>query len=309
MASSSDGQIRGLDFSGYFRARVVNNVDTKMEGRLGLFIPALITEVPNNLEAPKASKGTISKTLFANSDELSLPQQVKKDNYIWARPASFLVENGGSAGNHGGSYKIPTVGSMVRVYFEGNDPNKPYWVLGSPTVTGDVIAGTNMGKGTNVANAAANWADPAKRVNMHMIAEYDNGNAIYADSNADNNAFVIRWANGHTFSIGHAAESGIIMQTEKGHVIQLDENSTEIRIKTHTGQSQIVISDTGDITVTNTGDTTVNTKGNVNINAQAAINLVAQAGVNLSSAGGSPTVVKSSGPMTVMSPKISLKGM
>ena len=142
-----------------------------------------------------------------------------------------------------------------------------------------------------------------------MVVLDSSRNAIYADSNANNNAFVIRWANGHTFSIGHAAESGIVMQTEKGHVIQLDENSTEIRIKTHTGQSQIVISDTGDITVTNTGNTTINTKGNVDINAQAAINLVAQAGVNLSSAGGSPTIVKSSGPMTVMSPKISLRGM
>ena len=54
------------------------------------------------------------------------------------------------------------------------------------------------------------------------------------------------------------------------------------------------------LTYTNTGNTTINTTGTTNITAQG--------GVNISSGGGSPTVVKSTGPMTVMSPKISLKG-
>ena len=195
----------------------------------------------------------------------------------------FIVENGGAAGNHGGSYRVPTVGTMVTVFFEGNDPNKPYWLPFSPTVNGDIIAGTNLGKGTNVENAAANWQDPAKRTKIHVLAEHDNGNIIYLDSNADNNAFVIRWANGHTLSIGHAAESGIILQTEKGHMVQLDENSQEIRLRTHTGKVSLVMSDaTGDVTITNTGKTTVNSIG--------------------------ATLVKSAASVTIQAPKISLKG-
>lgn len=249
MPSSSQDQVQGLNFSGYFRARVVKNDDPMMEGRLGVFIPSLITEIPNNLEAPKSSVGTVSTTLFANQSELGLSRQVKKDNFIWARPGDFLVENGGGASNHGGTYQIPNVGTMVRVYFENEDPNKPYWILGSPTVNGDVIAGTNLGKGTNVQAAAANWQDPAKRTKIHVVAEYDNGNIVYVDSNGDNNAFVLRWANGHTLSVGHAAESGIILQTEKGHLVQLDENSGEIRLSTHTGQASVILKDDGTIAI------------------------------------------------------------
>jgi uncharacterized protein involved in type VI secretion and phage assembly len=300
MPTSSDGQVRGLSFSGYFRGRVVNNVDPKGEARLGVFIPSLITEVPNNLEAPKPTTAAIPPTLFANQHELGLSTQVKRDNYIWARPAAHLVENGSASSNASGSYKVPAVGTMVIVYFEAEDVNKPYWLPFSPTVTGDVIAGANIGKGLNVDTAAANWKDPAKKVNMHILAEQPNGNVMYMDSNADTNAFVLRWANGHTVSVGHATESGIVLQTEKGHKVQLDENSTEIRVQTHTGQVRVVLSDSGDITITNTGNTTINTTGTTNITAQG--------GVNISSGGGSPTVVKSTGPMTVMSPKISLKG-
>lgn len=283
MPSSSEGQIRGLDFSGNFRARVVKNDDPKKEGRLGVFIPSLITEVPASLETPQAGQGAIPTSLFANQKELGLSPQVKKDNYVWARPCAHLVENGGAAGNHGGSYRMPTVGTMVTVFFENNDPGKPYWLPFSPTVNGDIIAGTNLGKGTNVENAAANWQDPAKRTKIHVLAEHDNGNIIYLDSNADNNAFVIRWANGHTLSIGHAAESGIILQTEKGHMVQLDENSQEIRLRTHTGKVSVVMSDaTGDVTITNTGKTTVNSIGD--------------------------TLVKSAASVTIQAPKISLKG-
>lgn len=301
MPTSTDGQVRGLTFAGNFRARVVKNDDPKKEGRLGVFIPSLITEVPNNLEVPKPSTGAIPSTLFANQKELALSTSVKRDNFIWARPCAFLVENGSGASNHGGSYRVPTNGTMVTVYFENEDPNKPYWMPFSPTVNGDAVAGANVGKGTNVETAAANWADAAKRTQINILAEHDNGNIFYIDSNADTNAMVVRWANGHTFSIGHAAESGIILQTQKGHLVQLDENSTEIRMRTHTGQVQITLSDTGDITITNTGNTTINTTGVTNITAQG--------GINISSGGGSSTVVKSTGPMTVMSPKISLKGL
>ena len=290
MPTSSEGQVRGLNFSGHFRGRVVNNVDPKGEARLGVFIPSLITEVPNNLEAPKPTTGAIPPTLFANQHELGLSSQVKRDNYVWARPCAHLVENGSASSNASGSYRVPANGTMVTVFFENDDPNKPYWLPFSPTVTGDVIAGSNLGKGLNVETAAANWKDPAKKVNMHILAEQPNGNVMYMDSNADTNAFVLRWANGHTVSVGHAAESGIVLQTERGHKVQLDENSTEIRLQTHTGQVRIVLSDSGDITITNTGNTTINTTGNTTVNSTG------------------PALLKSAAQVTIQAPKISMKG-
>ena len=284
MASSSTDQVHGLDFSGRFRGRVVNNVDPKKEGRVGVFIPALITEVPNNLDAPRPSSNGLPPNLFANQDELGLAPQVKRDNYIWARP-THLVETGG-----GGVFRVPSVGTMVSVYFENGDVNKPYWECASPTVNGDVPAGANIGKGTNLEAGGANWQDPAARTKIHVLAEHDSGNIVYVDSNPNNNAFVIRWANGHTLSIGHAAESGIVLQTEKGHLVQLDENSGEIRLRTQTGQAQIVIADSGDVTITNTGSTTVNTTGATTVNSTGA------------------ATIKSAAAVTIQAPKISLKG-
>ena len=249
MPSSHDGQVKGLDFSGFFRGRVVRNDDPMGEGRVAVFIPTLITEYPQGGEVPSPSVGVIPPALFANQKELALPTQVKRDNFIWARPGAQLVENGGAAKNPGGNWRIPRVGTMLTIYFEGADVNKPYWMPFTPTVRGDIIAAKNLGKGKNVSATAANWKNIKKKVEIEVIAEHDNGNVIYIDNNSDSNAFVIRWNNGHTISIHHNAESGIVLETEKGHLIQMDENSKEIRMRTHTGQSSIVMNDAGTIDI------------------------------------------------------------
>ena len=250
MASSSGGQIKDVDLTGIIKARVVNNVDAKQEGRLGLFIPSLITEVPHHLEVPSPTTHVISNNLFANQSELQIATQVKGDNYIWARPCAWLIESGSAGKNAGGSFRIPNVGTMISMYFEHGDPNKPYWLPFSPSVNGDVIAGTHLGKGTNMSNTAANWKDPKKRVDINVLAEHDNGNIVYIDNNANANAVVIRLAGGHTISVSHATESGIILETSKGHTIQLDENSKQIRLRTQTGKSSIILGDDGNIVIT-----------------------------------------------------------
>ena len=138
---------------------------------------------------------------------------------------------------------------MVTIYFENGDPNRPYWMPLTPSVNGDVIAGTNLGKGTNMTNTSSNWKDPTKRTDINVLAEHDNGTVIYIDNNSNANAVVIRTGNGHTFSIAQAAESGIIVETEKGHQFHLDDNSKEISLRTQTGQSKIVLGDDGNIVI------------------------------------------------------------
>ena len=243
MSNSHDKQVKGLDLAGFFRGRVVKNDDPMGEGRVAVFIPSLITEYPQGDEIPSPGVGIIPPTLFANQKELGLPQQVKRDNFVWARPGSQFVENGSAAKNHGGDWRIPRVGTMVTVYFEGADPNRPYWLPFTPTVRGDVIAAKNLGKGINVQGSSANWKSIKQKVEIQVVAEHDNGNVVYIDNNSDVNAFVIRWDNGHTISIHHNKESGIVMHTQRGHMVQLDENSTEIRLRTHTGKTHITMND------------------------------------------------------------------
>jgi hypothetical protein len=313
MANSHQGQVRNLSFAGLMRGRVVKNDDAMMDGRLGVFIASLITEVPNTLEAPTPQTLVIPPGLFANGKELKLPSHVKGDNFIWARPTAWLVENGSKSKNAGGSHRIPKVGTMVTVYFENEDPNNCRWLPFSPTINGDAIAGSNLGKGVNLQETLANWHDPKKRTDIHVIAEYDSGNIIAVDNNDNSNSFVIRWANGHTLSIGHAAESGIVLQTGKGHLVQLDENSGEIRISTQTGKSRAVLNDNGNVSITNEGDLTTATKGNVSVSAQGNASVSAGGTVSVKAGGaatveGSDVTVKGKSSVTIKAPSVKIVG-
>ena len=282
------GQLQDINFNGHFRGRVVNNVDEHLEGSIGVFIPALVVDMPDSMEGPAPLDNPISAPVFHNQDEIPLRSSVREDNYIWARPCSALVENGSDSNNFGGSFKIPKIGTMVWVIFEGGDPNRPYWLPFTPTVEGDVISGANIGKGIGTGEAGANWKDPAKRVNIEVMTEFDNGNVVYIDANDNANTFVIRWANGHTVSLQDSAESGINLNTAKGHLVQLDDNSGEIRVRTHTNQSSAIFADSGKITVNCSGD------------------LVAKSGGSTSLTAGGPVTIKSSAAVTIIAPAINL---
>jgi hypothetical protein len=234
-----------------------------------------VTETPNDAEKPAPSMKASKDRVFENQTELKLPSMVKTNNYIWARPCAWLVENGSTAANQGGSHRVPRVGTVVLCFFEGADPNKPYWMPFTPTVVDDALAGRELGKGLNTEATAANWKDAKRRVEVNVLAEHDNGNVVLIDNNPDSNSFVVRWNNGHTLVIGHAAESGIVLKTEKGHLVQLDENSKEIRIRTHTGKSDIVISDTGDVTITNAASTRLTSAGPIEIVSSEKVSVAA----------------------------------
>lgn len=281
-------QVHDLHFSGFFKARVVNNVDDSGEGMLGLFIPSIMTELSNMTEEPTPKTHVISEPIFENHGDHQVSPQIKIDNYIWARPCAFLVENGSGSNGSGGRFRIPKNGSMVTVYFENEDPNRPYWMPFTSTVEGDAISGREIGKGMNLANSSANWTDPAKKVNIDVIAEYDDGSVIVVDKNANSNSFALRWANGHTLSICHSSESGIYLETQKGHIVYLDENSGEIRVRTHSGKAKITLSDSGDITGYAESNITLNSAGSANVTAKGEL------------------LVKSESSVAVKAPSISL---
>jgi hypothetical protein len=272
-------QVRGLDYSHTYRGVVVEVADPLLEGRVGVFIPLLLTETPDSAKAPAPAQVVVPPTVFENQADLNPAPSLAVNNYIWARPGGFLVEAGG-----GGRYHVPPVGSVVIVEFEHADPNRPYWRAATPTIDGDVVQGPLVGRATNAQRSSANWTDPAKRPNMEVLRQYPNGNTVYVDNNPDSNAFVIEWANGHRLVIGHADESGIYLQTQKGHLVQLDENSGEIRLRTQTGKSSLVLADSGDVTVTNSGNTHVATQGNVVVEAQGNADVKAAGNATITSA-------------------------
>jgi hypothetical protein len=291
MAVFNDGE-RPLDFSKTFRGRVVQRTDPKGEGRVGVFIPNLVTEHPNSAQVPSPKANVIPASLFANQGDLRVSNVVNTDIFIWARPSTGLVEGGVGGSTTSGEYRVPKQGTMVEVYFEDRDPSKPFYRMSSPTVAGDVVDAAHIGKGTNAQNAAANWKDPAAKPNIDIIRQWDSGTVMYFDGNPNANCFVLRFASGHTLLIGDATESGILMQTAKGHLIQLDENSGEIRVRTQTGNCSMTLKDNGDVTGKNTGKFFWDSTGDMTLQSEGKLALSGAAGATLSSSG--PVVITGS---------------
>jgi len=87
-------------YYGFFRAKVVNNNDPDKFGRVMIYIPDLMPEVPD-------------------------------DEGIWARPANNPIggrnlENSDKCYYAGSSY-IPPNGSWIWIFFEKNNINRPYY--------------------------------------------------------------------------------------------------------------------------------------------------------------------------------------
>ena len=88
-------------FYGFYRARVVDNVDTQDYGRVLLFIPDIMHSV------------------------------VETDTGLWAWPANNPLGGRNTTEDEGqnymGSSYIPKIGSWLWVFFEQGNPNRPYY--------------------------------------------------------------------------------------------------------------------------------------------------------------------------------------
>ena len=280
------------DLSGFFKARVIKNIDPSGEGQIGVFIPDImpnVTESDTESESMEAVKPATD--IFEGHDDFSsnITPTSTVGNFLWCRPAASLVEiattETAATENIGGSYKIPRLGTWITVFFDNHDPSKPYYLPFSMTAHGEVIAGALLGKASLTAESKVNWDTPETRVLIEVLIEYHNKNVIYIDNNENANSYVIQWANGHSIVVHHAAESGIKLETEKGHTLHLDENSTEFRINTHTNNVSLVYRDSdGTIDIKNTGNYTQKTDGNLNINIAGSANIKAGGTVNIKGA-------------------------
>jgi len=85
----------------FYRAKVVDNKDPENYGRVKVWIPDLMVDLP-------------------------------EDQGLWARPANCPFGAGNTELNdgrkHAGSSYIPSVGHWVWVFFENDNPNLPYYV-------------------------------------------------------------------------------------------------------------------------------------------------------------------------------------
>ncbi|HRT03618.1 MAG TPA: hypothetical protein P5513_06725 [Candidatus Diapherotrites archaeon] len=243
------------DFSGLMRAEVMINTDPLGEGRIGVMIKKIMSD-ENHGDDPKdskSSKESINKKAIDDSGENTFDSKISNSNYLWARPVFFLnssdkersVSNAippvkgdpNEASTHPkitlgeelkqtkyvpttGSYDIPRVGTIVWVIFEDDDPQKLYWLPFGPSLDGQV---TPMDEVEQKINKNL----PKNKSNITVLREWHNGTVLYYDTNDNRNVFTLKFQNGHRFKIEfNAVASGIVMNTEKGHIIELIDKSS-----------------------------------------------------------------------------------
>jgi hypothetical protein len=240
-------QVKEFSLKGMIRARVIRNDDPKKEGRLGLSIPTMAPHVPASAQDPAPSTVSVGPDALEHPDALEYKKSVQEDNYIWARPAAWLVENGkGAEKSHGGSYRVPRIGTWIMMYFENEDPNCPYWMPFTPTIEGDGVAGANIGGADDIDSSSGNWSDPAKKANMNVIAEQSSGSAIYIDDNDGSGCIVLHLASGHTLTLHDGGQAGVSLTTAGGHKVHLNDSSKELKLRSAAGHV-INMSDTAKI--------------------------------------------------------------
>jgi hypothetical protein len=135
----------------------------------------------------------------------------------------------------------------VSVYFEGGDPNKPYWTGATPTINGDKLEGANIGKAPGTETSAANWRDPAKKPNINVLAQQANGTVIVIDDNPGSTSLTLYLANGHLLTMTDSGQSGVMLKTKSGHIAHLDDTGKKITLQTASGASSMVMNDDGTI--------------------------------------------------------------
>lgn len=137
---TQDG-IESLSFDGFMIGTIRDNVDTKLEGRVKVYLPKIIY----------------------NDDG---------ENGIWVRPL-MLIDKGEKKSRNGGSYKIPSIGSKVLVIFIDNDPQKGYYFPFTPSSSGDKISNINSTSNFSDAENKVNIDTIRAYTNGNRI-EFDN---------------------------------------------------------------------------------------------------------------------------------------
>lgn len=107
-------------YLGFYRASVIDNADPEKQGRVKVWIPDLMPEI-------------------------------EKNNGLWALPANNPVggrnnESGYSEHYFMGTCLIPKKGSWVWVFFEGGDPNRPFYFGALDLQNTKVLPENQLGK-------------------------------------------------------------------------------------------------------------------------------------------------------------------
>ena len=241
---------------GFYRGKVIDNVDPELFGRVKVWIPALMIDVDE-------SKG------------------------LWARPANSPVggrnTKEGTGSYYYGSCYIPRVGSYLWTFFEGGNINRPYYFASLEIETSRVLPENQVG-----SNPQDKWTIFKSHEGRCIVVSDDpedcrveiTGKKRKLSNPPCGNSESVYQIDGNQTTILMDEREGkekILIRTHKGDFINIDTQSRKLEINFR-----------GDITISTSGSLFLNAKGKIQISgagisAQTPGEYTVKAGVSKSS--------------------------
>lgn len=236
-------------YSGFHRAEVVDNVDPQMYGRVRVKIPS------------------------------TMPNAEGKD-LNWARPANNAVGGLNSDGNeehhYAGTCFIPAIGSWVWVFFENENPNRPYYLGSLDLENSKVLPECQLG-----SNPQKKW----------VIYKSHSGRTIVISDDPDDERVEITGKKRQITDppVGDTNSVYTIDGNQTTFLIDEREGKEKVLIRSHSGDyinfdiqnQKLQISVQSDIHLKSNGSIYIKATDNIHFKAGTSINLFASTDINL----------------------------
>jgi len=246
---------------GFYRAKVIDNKDSELFGRVKVWIPDIM---------PKVSE----------------------DKGLWAMPAnnvtSGLNSDGDSEHFYSGSCYIPPKGSYVWVFFENGNPNRPYYLGGLDLQNTKVLPECQVG-----SNPQKKWVIYKSHSGRAIVISDDPDDErveitgkkreISTPPTGDTNSVYTIDGNQTTILIDERdGKEKVLIRSHKGDYINFDIENQKIQISV---SSDIHIKSNGNIFIKASDNINLKAGTNINIHAGGVINLKAGSNVNTQAGG------------------------
>ncbi len=256
--------------SGFFRAEVTDNKDPQMHGRVRVKIPDTMPGVTGNEVA-------------------------------WARPANNPISGLNASGNeqhfYAGSCYVPPIGSWVLVFFENENPSKPYYLCGLDLENTKVLPECQLG-----GSPEKKWVIYKSHSGRTIVISDDTSDErveitgkkrqLSSPPVGDTSSVYTIDGNQTTILIDErAGKEKILFRSHKGDYINFDVENQKLQISV---QSDIHIKSNGSIYMKAAdsihfkagADINLHAAGNINNKGDGNVNI--QAGGNINELAGGP---------------------
>lgn len=224
----------------FYSALVVDNYDETCSGIIEVYVPSIMTKQKKGVKEPE-NINTANKFEIQNTDVSISDVSIVSMNTIPAYPFSLN-------GKDHGMQLIPEIDDEVMIFFKDDNYSTAYYMYGSPYVKGKRL---EYGDFLEQKEAAT---DPRRYIKHKIPLMTRNGNMILYDETPEVNGIVVRTSGNHKMKMATSDDfNGILINTEKGHQLLIDDINDGIVLKTSKGHSIFIDDEENGINIKTNG--------------------------------------------------------